>query len=224
MLRPSWDLVEEWMWREPPQKRTPAAPVAVRAMVSVAGAWNWHGMGLTIWLAFHCLLRPGEAIALRKKDIRFTRTWGSRARVAVVVILEPKTRRRAARTQHVLAEEPILVRVLENYLRGLQPEGRLFPLSEATFGKRFDQILTALGIQRAFTPAGLHAGGATEERLRLRDCSTLRLRGRWMIPGTLEHYVQGAAAALNMAQVSTQQLIFLEAMAAETLEVWEVLI
>ena len=114
MLRPCWDLVEEWMWREPPQKRTPAAPVAVRAMVSVAGAWNWHGMGLTIRLAFHCLLRPGEAVALRKKDIRFTRSWGSRARVAVIIILEPKTRRRAARTQHVLAEEPVLVRVLGN--------------------------------------------------------------------------------------------------------------
>ena len=112
------------------------------------------------------------------------------------------------------------MRVLENYLRSLGPEDHLFPLSEATFGKRFDQILTALGIQGAFTPAGLRAGGATEEWLRFRDFSTLRLRGRWMVPRTLEHYVQEAVAALNMTQVSTQQLIFLEDMAAETLAVW----
>ena len=112
------------------------------------------------------------------------------------------------------------MRVLENYVKHLSPEDRLFPLSEATFSKRFDQILTALGIPGAFTPAGLRAGGATEEWLRFRDFSTLRLRGRWMIARTLEHYVQEAVAALNMAQMSARQLILLEAMAAETLAVW----
>jgi hypothetical protein len=220
-LKPSWDLVEEWTWREPTQKRAPVPLLVVRAMLAVAGSWKWWGMGLVLWMSFHGLLRPGEAVDMKKKHVRFAHALGSRAKVVVLVIAEAKTRRKAARVQHVILEEPLLVTIAERFCSFLGPEDPLFPLSGATYDKRFGQLLTAIGLQPGdFTPAGLRAGGATEEWVRFRDIQALRLRGRWMQLRTLEHYVQEAVATLGVQRFSPRQMELMEKLAGEAGAVW----
>lgn len=176
---------------------------------------------MVVWCCFHCLLRPGEGLNLRKRNVRFARSLGSAVKVVVLVIEEAKTRRKAARTQHVLVEEPLLVRVLEAFCATLNDDDFLFPLSAATFGKRFEQVLARLGVPGWCTPAGLRAGGATEEWLRYRDFHTLRLRGRWMVVRTLEHYLQECVATLGEGEVPATQMEFISAIAAEGRTVWD---
>ena len=220
-MKPCWDLMEEWAWREPGKTRVPIPVDVVKAMLAVAGSWDWWGFGLLVWISFHGLLRPGEAVALRRKHVRFAHMLGSKARVAVLVIVEAKTRRKAARIQHVVLEEPFLVRVLEKFCGTLSAEDPLFPLSQPTFDKRFQTVLKALNLEHMYTPASLRTGGATEEWVRFRDIQALRLRGRWMQLRTLEHYVQEAVAMLGEEEIPFNTMEVVQNVAREAARVWE---
>ncbi len=106
------------------------------------------------------------------------------------MILKPKTRKIGARRQHVMIEDRLLLRALKCFLRTLSARERIWPFSLATFGRRLERILEALGCPGAFTPGGLRAGGATHFWMIYRDQGSVRLRGRWMSVRSLEHYLQ----------------------------------
>jgi hypothetical protein len=120
----------------------------------------------------------------------------------VCVIRKPKTRKVAARRQHVLIEDPALMWALSILLGLLGSFERLWPFHQATFSKRLDSVLTFLGCKGAFPAAGLRAGGATHFFLSFRNIGYLRLRGRWAVMKSLEHYVQECMAFLNETKLS----------------------
>ena len=192
---PAWRLLKEWQLREPLEVRTPASPELVRAVISVAFSWDWMAVGALVWLGFHCILRPGELCELRKTDLRLDLGGGSTASyrgVGVCVINKPKTRKTAARRQHVLIEDKALMWFLSLFLGLLRPLEKIWPFSPATFSKRLERILEFLKCVGAFPAAGLRAGGATHHFLTFRDVQLLRLRGRWVVLKSLEHYVRNA--------------------------------
>lgn len=109
-----WKLVEEWEMREPGEHRDPAPAIAVKAAIAVAAAWGWHRVAALMWVMFHGLLRPGDAGEVKVGDFKFVpgdtpKEIGN----YVVVIREPKTARRYAKTQHVILDEPPLVAYLK---------------------------------------------------------------------------------------------------------------
>ena len=75
-------------------------------------------------------------------------------------------------------------------------------ISLPTFGRRFQQLLGALDFRRGeWTLGCIRPGGATA--LLLAGCSVdwLRLRGRWLTPRSLEHYVQECASCLALHSI-----------------------
>jgi hypothetical protein len=157
-------------------------------------------VGILLWLGWHCLLRPGELADLLSNDIHLDLGGGETAsyrNTGVTVIRKPKTRKVAARRQHVLIEDPALMWILRIFLGLLGPFERLWPFHQATFSKRLESILIFLECKGAFPAAGLRAGGATHFFLTFRNVQYLRLRGRWVVMKSLEHYIQECLSFLN---------------------------
>ena len=153
---------------------------------------------MAIWLGFHALLRPGELLGLRAIHVTFGKRLADLedSALGMVTVIKPKTRRTAARIQHVLLEESRLCALLELWKR-LTPSGPLFNFTEATFARRLRSLLRAVGCERLFGPGGLRAGGATYFWVKRRAFDQLRLRGRWKVPSSLEHYIQEAVTFLQ---------------------------
>ena len=94
-----------------------------RALISLAFLWSWTDMAVLIFLAFGCMLRPGEAFALRAGDIVLpSRVLGSTSALFVKV-RAPKARWAVARLEHERLDEPALVRFLELWVAGI-PDSR----------------------------------------------------------------------------------------------------
>lgn len=217
-LKPSWDLLGEWEAREPTEHRVPAPPEAVRAVVAVALAWGWNRVALVIWLTFVGLLRPGEAIDLRVRDLIYLEEdEESGTGVVVVVIREPKTQRRYARVQHVIIDEEPLVEFCRWMAEERNPDEYLYGMSMATLSSRLDAILRKLGVPGLFTLGGLRSGGATHFWIRERNFDGLRLRGRWAAARTLEHYVQECVAEVQWGMLSKGKRDKLKEVGKETL-------
>jgi hypothetical protein len=159
---------------------------------------------MLMWLAFHGLLRPGEALSLVTADVVFTAEVdlpGLLPSGAVVTIARAKTRKRGASRQHVLLTDPHLVAFMRALLRGQSREAPLCPYTEYQLRKGFEQLLQALGVSRVFlyTLGSLRAGSASFEYLSGRPVSAIKFRGRWSAEKTLEHYLQASLTYLDLA-------------------------
>lgn len=64
-LKPAWDLIEEWEYREPAEHRTPIPVEVCRAIIGVAMCWGWYRFAASVWMVYHALLRPGEFTGLK---------------------------------------------------------------------------------------------------------------------------------------------------------------
>ena len=111
-LKPTWRLLRAWRDREPVEVRHPVSMPLLKALMTVCLSWGWDNIAFLWWLSFHCLLRPGEMLALTAYEFVFHQrlVWGTLwETVCVIRILRPKTRRLGPRRQHVLVTEPLLV-------------------------------------------------------------------------------------------------------------------
>lgn len=217
-LHAAWKRIKEWKLREPIEMRQPASEEVTRALLSVCVSWGWWRMGLTIWLAFHCLLRPSDFLPITWEDIRIIK---GQLRIGVLVTMGPKTRKTAARRQHVIIEDGFLLRILRALKERCPPKERIIPITYAAFRARLIKLLAALGTPNIITPSSFRAGGATWHWIKRRNFEELRLRGRWLVPKTLEVYIQECTSFLGEASLSDRQLERLAALAREAKEVWK---
>ena len=123
---------------------------------------------------------------------------------------KPKTRKTAARRQHVLIEDKALMWFLSLVLGLLSPLEKIWPSSPAPFSERLERILEFLECAGAFPAAGLRAGGATHHFLTFRDVQLLRLRGRWVVLKSLEHYVQECWCFLNEMKLTEEAKVMIK--------------
>ena len=185
-----------WTLQEPVELRTPVPVPHFLAMLTVALSWGWYGFATVLWLMFHGLLRPAEALGVRVLDILFDDYAADRP--PIVRILRPKTRHTGGpRRAHVAIDEPLLASWLRALAR-LVPDGStFFPYGYGTFLHRFEDVVRGVGLpSKLYTPASCRAGGATHYWNATRDFHRLRLRGRWMAVRSLEHYIQECGAFL----------------------------
>jgi len=91
---------------------------------------QWLTAGLAVWLCFSCMLRPGELLNLRRRDISFPDgDFGNEEMLgAVVIIRRPKTRR-IWKEQFVLCRDVKLVRWLRWWLDEVSGSRLFFPFS-----------------------------------------------------------------------------------------------
>ncbi len=140
-LGSAWQVASEWQRVLPTRHRIPTPEPVCRAMIALSFLWGWWDMAVLIYLAFTCMLRPGEAWRLTVGDVLLP----SRLMLAVprmfVRVAQPKGRWSVARLEHVRCDEGPLISFLEFWLAGKPDSRRLFSGSYQHFRACHDAIV-----------------------------------------------------------------------------------
>jgi len=218
-LPAAWDSAWEWRARQPGLNRIAMPPSVVRAMAVVALHWGWTDLAALILIGFLGMLRPAELLALTVQDATFT-TSSRGLELLFVFIGSPKTRRLAARRQHVRIDDQVVVPALRRWwpCASGTAEQRLFRGSRVDFNLMCNALLCELGLDTApgerLTPACLRPGGATWLFQETDSPDLVRFRGRWLSTRTLEIYIQEVAGDTFMARLPTTTRAKMETVAA----------
>ena len=224
-LKPVWNLIRAWRLEEPVEPRTPVPPLVVLSLLGGALSLGLPSLALAIWLGFHCLLRPVEATSIRLHDLRLESQltyYPELESFGVLVISSPKTRKVGPRRQHVIIYDQVLLEILSLVKRRGTRSSMLYQGGVDGFRADFAALCRALEIPSGlYTPAGLRAGGATWFWLRHQNMPALRLRGRWAVERTLEHYIAECTTFLQehaLPPLSAARVQRMAAVAATLLE------
>ena len=190
-----WGLIRTWEMLEPVQHHPPMPVQVVRALAVTAMVWKWHHVAVSLVLGFFGLLRPSELIGLRRRDLMLPSDHFS-TEALYLRVGQPKTRHRAAASQHVRIDEQGVPEWVDLMLQEMPPWRKIWHGSWASFKHRFDLLqLEVLG-RKPLLPSSLRPGGATYLfRLWHENLPRLQWRGRWRSFRMLETYVQELGAA-----------------------------
>ena len=104
LLAGAWQAVKGWKAIRPSRPRTPITRHLLEALVLAAFSKGYNSRGATrerwwaaalgFWLGFECLLRPGEVLGLRVRDVVVPEDMLAGPDAGVVLVIQtPKTRR-----------------------------------------------------------------------------------------------------------------------------------
>ena len=160
----AWQLVTKWELMEPTSHRPPLPEPVLAAMISLGLAWGWEQWTCTLIFSFFGACRVGEVLHARREHLLLPSDLLSDSPVAYLKIINPKSRRRGARTQYATVSEARFMPLFELvWNRKVFPKGNtLYGGSPGAFRSRWDAILKKLQIPKSarLTPGSLRAGGA----------------------------------------------------------------
>ena len=200
-LQEAWDLGFSWVRQEPSAHHVAAPFQVCLALLTTCLLWGWTRTAGAIAFCFGGLLRPGEMITACRKQLLLPSDVAGSVSYALLSILEPKTRFRAARHQYAKVDIPDLLRVIELAFASLGSSGKLWPFSGQTLRSRFQTLMKAIGLP--LTTAGgmkpldlgsLRAGGATWLMQTTESSDFVQRRGRWINGRVMNIYLQETTA------------------------------
>ena len=217
LLQPSWDVAFAWRRAEPGSHHVAMPWQVLVAFLAVALCWGWPRFAGAMALAWGGILRVGELLEAKRKDLLLPKDVNGTIDFAILSIKEPKTRFSAARHQSARLDQPDLLQLVSTIFGSFLPEEKLWPASGQTLRNRFKQVAKALGVPT--TPgkdvlhlelASLRAGGATWLMLASDNPDLVRRRGRWINSKVTEIYVQEVSALQLLPKLSftSRQLVF----------------
>ena len=147
-------------------------------------------------LAFYGLARIGEVIKTRRRSLLLPRDHMG-GFCAIFVNLEgPKTAARGGpRTQHLRVDFSTAVELVCTAVAGLDWDEPVYPFGPSAYRRRWDYLLSSLGLDRCeLTPGGLRGGGAVWAYHHGTAIADIQWRMRLKHQHTLVHYLQEVAA------------------------------
>ena len=142
----AWDLAFSWVADEPASHH-PAMPRSVLlALASLAMLWTWATEAGLFLLAWCGLMRIGEVINAKRRDLILPIDGAPGLRSVLVRITTPKTRGRTAKHQSARIDQSDIVEFLTIAFGKLQPDQPLWPMSSSTLRKRLNMLQAALGM------------------------------------------------------------------------------
>lgn len=200
-LSPAWDLAFAWLADEP-HAHHPALPLSVMlAMLSTCLLWGWPLEAGIIALTWNGILRIGETLMAQRKDLILPAESMPGVDFVLLNIKSPKTRGRSAKHQSARVDPRDMIDLITAAFGQLAPEAKLWPWSAATLRKRFNLLLSAIGLPsgvngagRGFDLGSFRPGGATHLLLVTEDPELCRRRGRWLSSRVMEIYLQEVIA------------------------------
>eukprot|EP00971_Amphidinium_carterae_P334198 6469337-Amphidinium_carterae.1 len=173
-LRKSWKLYRAWLRTEPPARATPISPTVVLGLAGHAMVSDELDMAVLILVGFDCMLRSGELMKLKCKDVKLY------ARHAVISLPGTKTGQRHGNDEAVILESAVAVHWLTILCQSLHPQDLLLQRSAASFRRCFTRLCHHFGMEAYnFKPYSLRRGGATYDFLKQGSMERTLLRGRW---------------------------------------------
>ena len=145
------------------------------------------------------MLRPSEALEVRHRDVLTSEVLNIPDCV-MIGIAAPKTKKVAARRQHVRIDDRG-VHLLYMHLRrqAVSLDSKVVECSPSELQKLIRLLVNFHGVSwhdgaGGVTLAGLRAGGATSYYMARVPLTEIQWRGRWSSLRTLEFYIQEIAA------------------------------
>ena len=157
-------------------------------------------LGAALLVAFQGLLRTGELLALRRKDV----TVNADNSRAILDLGLTKGGARRGHVESVVIDDVMLVRLLCAVTHSLAAHELLVP-SQSRFRAAFAEGVEALGYSSAtFKPYALRRGGATHLYQESLNWSCVMHRGRWANQTTVRNYVNEGLAERNRAEMTAK--------------------
>ena len=200
LLRPhmgvAWNMVSRWEELQPISHRTPIPEALFRALVGMSHLLGWERWTAATMAIFFFVSRPGEVLkASRDKLLTPDDALDPFHRWLYLRITSPKSRRRAARIQHVKLDDTTAMEYVLSVWERLPGSSPLYPGSPSAYRRRWDRLMQMLAVPATagITPASLRAGGAIAGFQRGLGVPDLMWRMRLRSQVTLEHYLQEMA-------------------------------
>jgi integrase len=154
-------------------------------------------------LSFDCLLRVGELLAIRRKDVGDVGDprVGGAARKMAISLVSTKT----GPNKGVEVENSQVVALVRALLSSLPSgESRLFPFSYLQFYSKFKRACRDLCLPAVLVVHSLRVGGATHFHQLGWTVQDVATRGRWASIKTAQQYIQSARSLLLANDVPVQ--------------------
>jgi integrase len=171
--------------------------IAIGVQLTRAGRHR-HGIGVV--LAFDCLLRVGELVALRREDVVDTgdSRLGFEHRGMILRLRRTKT----GNNKSVRVLTPSVIELVRGIVRDTAPRALLFPFSTAVFRRALKGTCAELGLSSRYVPHSLRHGGATRYFHVLGwPVEDVMERGRWASTKSARLYIQSGVALLMSMRV-----------------------
>ena len=208
-----WDLATRWEHAEPVVHRQPLPQPLLLAMIFMAWTMGWRQwVGIAI-ICFYGVARVGEVIACMRQHLLLPSDLLEEASGAAFLLLyrSKTSARNPAKIQHLKITDDFAVKLLELVYAELPLNRPLYYGSPSMFRRRWDFLLSALGVPASLrvTPGGLRGGGAVAAYRASVPISEIQWRMRIRNQVTLEAYIQEVAAVslLNLLTAESIQRI-----------------
>jgi integrase len=200
----SWRVYGAWNRREYPDR----APPMDRRLVLALGWWFWsrgrRRTALTVLLGFHCYVRTGELLGLRKASIAIGRDGRGVVSLGVT---------KGRRVEMVTVDDPALGRLLARELKEVKDGERVVEIEEKEFRQGFQAAMEEFGVaELRYKPYSLRRGGATEDFRKHGRLDRALLRGRWKGHTAARQYIlEGMEMGVRMKRSPVVELGILRA-------------
>lgn len=221
-LKQTWSTLKAWEEQEPGKLRPPL-PIPVlmgmlcqsRILSQLADSrgekHKWLTFSTLIAVGFFGLLRPGELLNLKRRDIELANQVNLCLPCVTISLDKPKNFRQLGFKQFTTVKHLVTCEWISWLCLELKPDDKLWPHSDSLFRKLFKTCLSHMHLTNChFTPGSLRAGGATYYFNEEEDMGRLRLWGRWSNLQSLEHYIQSTKAQQMLQTLSSKAVKRLE--------------
>ena len=198
-LREAWRLFKSWRRVETPARAPPLTVELCRAFVAKAVADGDVLLATMVALGFHGLLRTGELLELRFRDVEFNLDCG------VLSLRHSKSGRRTGAQEAIAIRDSLTLQLLDTlvYLRSPCPGELLWPRSAQTFREAFKRLCQCFRVESlAFKPYSLRRGGATWLLQAGVPLETILVRGRWRSLAVARLYLEDGLAQIPRLRTS----------------------
>ena len=189
----SWRLMKTWTTNEMPSRAPPLNEKLLHAMVGWARFHEHYAFALSLLVGFYCMLRTGELLNLRSRDIQMS----SASSPAVLSLGLTKSGKRVGAAESVTLGELSVLKALWHWKRKVSLATYLTPKPHQ-WRHLFNLCLEGLRISSwSFRPYSLRRGGATFYFLKHGSLDRILVQGRWTAVKTARVYINSGLAMLT---------------------------
>lgn len=177
----SWDVVDSSARAEPSTPRLAMPEDVLHYVVLMALLNGMPFAGFFFWLCFECMLRPSEALSLRRRHIEVPSDLGGRKGALFLMLLDRKTSRRGvAGIQYAKANLSLLIKLSTMLLSSLDADALVIGVCMGTMRKRLEWCLQKVLLHTVGLGLGaFRGGGAIAHFEKYEDLPLAQWRGRW---------------------------------------------
>ena len=202
-----WRLLNAWQKHEIPCRATPFTTQTVEAVAGVFFHKKAPQMALAMLVGFHCILRTGELMGVKSKDIDVSPDH----KTAVLNLGLTKSGQRQGAAESVVLYDRPLIRLISAWQFGSAPGDSLVACGPFQFRREFRQAIATLHLKDDwdFKPYSLRRGGATHDFREHGQLSRTVVWGRWASAKSARIYINDGLATLASFKMSpkTQQAV-----------------